>query len=113
MMVSGIKLFINSVKVFYIGNLGSKVEFLDFFFVVDKEIDGEDCDCDCSNCVVQYLKLFKIDEIDVFYGFVKGWSMYVLVVMGKLDWVCDVVDEKGSIMQVILYVKVFSNGVCF
>jgi len=30
---------------------------------------------------------------------VKGWSSHVLVATGKTDWVRDVEDEKGSLMQ--------------
>lgn len=110
-MASGIKSLINSAKALYIGNSGSKAELPDLFPVVDKEIDGEDCDHDCSNCVVQYPKSFKIDETDALYGFVKGWSTHVLVATGKSDWVRDVADEKGSIMQAISHAKAPSNGV--
>ncbi|KAK4654689.1 hypothetical protein QC762_408150 [Podospora pseudocomata] len=109
-MASGIKSLINSAKALYIGNSGSKAELPDLFPVVDKEIDGEDCDRDCSNCVVQYPKSFKIDETDALYGFVKGWSTHVLVATGKSDWVRDVADEKGSIMQAISHAKAPSNG---
>lgn len=68
---------------------------------VDPEIDGEDCDHDCSSCVVKLPKGFKIDEEDQLYGHVKGWSTHVLVATGKTDWVRDVADEKGSVMEAI------------
>jgi len=44
---------------------------------------------------------FKIDEEDKLYGYVKGWSTHVLVATGKTDWVRDVADEKGSVMEAI------------
>lgn len=68
---------------------------------VDPAIDGEDCDHDCSSCVVSLPKGFKIDEDDKLYGYVKGWSTHVVVATGKMDWVRDVADEKGSVMEAI------------
>lgn len=81
---------------------------------VDPAVDGEDCDHDCSSCVVKYPKGFKIEEDDKLYGYVKGWSTHILVATGKTDWVRDVADEKGSVMEAIekkADVKP-SNGVC-
>jgi hypothetical protein len=68
---------------------------------VDPTIDGEDCDHDCESCVVSLPKGFKIDEDDKLYGYVKGWATHVLVATGKTDWVRDVADEKGSVMEAI------------
>jgi hypothetical protein len=68
---------------------------------VDPAIDGDDCDHDCSSCHVKYPKGFKIDEDDTLYGHVKGWSTHILVATGKTDWVRDVADEKGSLMEAI------------
>ncbi|EPE33030.1 Thioredoxin-like protein [Glarea lozoyensis ATCC 20868] len=68
---------------------------------VDPAVDGEDCDHDCSSCHVKYPKGFKIDEDDELYGHVKGWSTHILVATGKSDWVRDVADEKGSVMEAI------------
>ena len=85
------------------------------FLKVDPAIDGEDCDHDCDSCHVNYPRGFKIDESDKLYGYVKGWSTHVLVATGKTDWVRDVADEKGSVMEAIdkkADVKI-SNGVCF
>lgn len=110
-MASGIKSLINSAKALYIGNSGSKAELADLFPVVDKEVDGEDCDHDCDSCAVKYPKGFKIDESDELYGFVKGWSTHVLVATGKTDWVRDVADEKGSVMQALSHAKAPTNGV--
>ncbi|KAK4232474.1 Sucrase/ferredoxin-like-domain-containing protein [Podospora fimiseda] len=109
-MASGIKSLINSAKALYIGNSGSKAELSELFPVVDKEVDGEDCDRDCDNCAIQYPKGFKIDEEDKLYGFVKGWSTHVLVATGKTDWVRDVADEKGSVMQALSHEKGPTNG---
>lgn len=71
------------------------------FRKVDPAIDGEDCDHDCESCHVKYPKGFKIDEDDQLYGYVKGWSTHVVVATGKTDWVRDVADEKGSVMEAI------------
>ncbi|KAH8812012.1 Sucrase/ferredoxin-like-domain-containing protein [Xylogone sp. PMI_703] len=73
----------------------------ELFPKVDPAVDGEDCDHDCENCVVHYPKGFKVEESDKLYGHVKGWSTHVLVATGKTDWVRDVADEKGSVMQAI------------
>lgn len=85
----------------------------ELFPKVDPVVDGEDCDHDCNSCVVKYPKGFKIEEDDELYGHVKGWSTHILVATGKTDWVRDVADEKGSLMEAIekkADVKI-SNGV--
>ena len=110
-MASGFKALVNSAKKLAIGDSGSKADIDSLFPAVDKAIDGDDCDHDCASCAVQYPKNFKIDESDDLYGFVKGWSTHVLVATGKSDWVRDVADEKGSIMQAIGNSKGPSNGV--
>ena len=46
-------------------------------------------------------KGFKIDESDQLYGHVNGWATHVLVATGKTDWVRNVADEKGSVMEAI------------
>lgn len=68
---------------------------------VDAAIDGEDCDHDCSSCTIKYPAKFKIDEHDKLYGHVNGWSTHLLVATGKTDWVRDVSDEKGSVMEAV------------
>ena len=79
---------------------------------VDPAIDGEDCDHDCGTCEVQYPKGFKIDEHENLYGHVNGWATHMLVATGKTDWVKDVSDEKGSVMEAVRDCKVApSNGV--
>ncbi|KAK4039246.1 Sucrase/ferredoxin-like-domain-containing protein [Parachaetomium inaequale] len=109
-MAGAFKSLINSAKAFAMGNSGSKAELHDLFPAVDKAVDGDDCDRDCGSCSVQYPKGFKIDEGDDLYGFVKGWSTHVLVATGKTDWVRDVGDEKGSVMQAIAGAKGPTNG---
>lgn len=110
-MASALKSLINGAKSLAIGNSGSKAPLQGLFPVVDKAVDGDDCDHDCDSCSIKYPKNFKIDEGDDLYGFVKGWSTHVLVATGKSDWVRDVADEKGSVMQAIGNAKGPSNGV--
>ena len=80
---------------------------------VDPKIDGEDCDRDCESCTIKYPSKFDVNMSDELYGHVKGWSTHVLIATGKTDWVHDVADEKGSVMEAIekrgLTPK---NGVC-
>jgi hypothetical protein len=73
----------------------------DLFPKVDPTVDGHNCDHDCESCEVRLPKGFKINEDDDLYGHVKGWSTHLLVATGKTDWVRDVGDEKGSVMQAI------------
>jgi len=112
-MSFGLNSVINAAKSLAIGDSGSKATIDSLFPAVDKVVDGEDCDHDCDSCAIQYPKGFKIDETDELYGFVKGWSTHVLVATGKSDWVRDVADEKGSVMQAIGNAKGPSNGVRF
>jgi hypothetical protein len=88
----------------------SKTE--DLFPVTDPAIDGDDCLHDCSTCSVKYPRKFEIDETEELYGHVKGWSTHLVVATGKTDWVRDVADEKGSIMEAVERGSVQpSNGV--
>ncbi|KAL8948779.1 MAG: hypothetical protein Q9222_005058 [Ikaeria aurantiellina] len=68
---------------------------------VDPAIDGEDCDHDCESCSIKYPAKFKIDEDEKLYGYVNGWATHMLVATGKTDWVRDVSDEKGSVMEAV------------
>ena len=65
------------------------------------EIDGEECLRDCESCTVHLPRSFKIDEDDKLFGEIKGWSRHLVVATGKTDWVRDVADEKGSVMEAI------------
>ena len=68
---------------------------------VDPSVDGVDCDHDCESCHTKYPKGWKIDEDDKLYGHVNGWDTHMLVATGKTDWVRDVQDEKGSVMEAV------------
>lgn len=73
----------------------------DLFPTTDPTIDGDDCLHDCMTCTVKYPRKFDIDETEELYGHVKGWSTHLIVATGKTDWVRDVADEKGSIMEAV------------
>ncbi|KAF2493159.1 hypothetical protein BU16DRAFT_551134 [Lophium mytilinum] len=67
----------------------------------DPASDGDECVHDCSSCTIKYPSKFAIDEDEELYGHVKGWSTHLIVATGKSDWVRDVADEKGSIMEAV------------
>ncbi|MCJ1397841.1 hypothetical protein MMC11_001037 [Xylographa trunciseda] len=73
---------------------------------VDPAVDGEDCERDCESCTIHYPAKFSIDEEEKLYGMVKGWATHMLVATGKTDWVRDVEDEKGSVMEAVGKCKV-------
>lgn len=51
---------------------------------------------------------------DKMYGNVNGWATHLLVATGKTDWVRDVADERGSLMEAIEKGGIVpSNGVGF
>ena len=64
-------------------------------------VDGEECLHDCETCTINLPRGFKIDEDDKLFGEIKGWSRHLIVATGKTDWVRDVADEKGSVMEAI------------
>ncbi|KAI9700082.1 MAG: hypothetical protein M1836_002616 [Candelina mexicana] len=68
---------------------------------VDPAVDGPDCDHDCESCFVNFPAKWSIDETDQLYGHVNGWATHLLVATGKSDWVRDVEDEKGSVMEAL------------
>jgi hypothetical protein len=78
----------------------------------DPAVDGDDCTHDCESCHVKYPRGFKVEESDLLYGHVKGWSTHVIVATGKSDWVRDVEDEKGSVMEAFGKATSPGNGVC-
>ncbi|KAI6888342.1 sucrase/ferredoxin-like family protein [Hortaea werneckii] len=67
----------------------------------DPAIDGDECLHDCASCSIQYPRKFAIDEDDKLYGEIKGWNRHLLVATGKTDWVRDVEEEKGSVMEAV------------
>ncbi|KAI1327368.1 Sucrase/ferredoxin-like-domain-containing protein [Xylariaceae sp. FL0255] len=92
------------------GGESTAADMADLFTATQKEVDGEDCDHDCESCHVSYPRGFKIDESDVLYGQVKGWSTHVVVATSKTDWVRSVEDEKGSVMEAFGKADGPSNG---
>lgn len=81
------------------------------FQSTDPLIDGEDCLHDCTSCTEELPRKWQIDEEDKLYGHVNGWQTHLIVGTGKRDWVRDVVDEKGSLMQAVGKVGLeLSNG---
>lgn len=86
----------------------------DLFTKVDPAVDGEECLHDCASCTVRYPARFEIEQEDELYGHVKGWATHVLVATGKTDWVRDIADEKGSVMEAVERSGIEpSNGVRF
>ena len=89
----------------------TKASEANLFPKVDPEVDGQDCDHDCASCTIKYPAKFSIDEDDKLYGHVKGWATHLLVATGKTDWVRDVEDEKGSVMEAVGRAHKPLNGV--
>lgn len=71
------------------------------FPTTDAAVDGDECLHDCSSCTVKYPRKFEIDETEELFGHVKGFNTHLIVATGKTDWVRDVADEKGSIMEAV------------
>ena len=67
----------------------------------DPSVDGDKCQHDCSSCTVHLPSKFSIDEDDKLYGHVKGWDTHLIVGTGKTDWVRDVTDETGTVMEAV------------
>lgn len=71
------------------------------FPVVTKEDDGDDCDRDCDACP-GYPRSFEkigIDTDDKLWGSIKKYSTHVIVATGETDWIRDVDQIDGSVMQ--------------
>lgn len=64
-------------------------------------IDGEDCLHDCASCTIKYPSKFSIDQDAKLYGHVDEWSTHLVVATGKTDWVREVANEKGSVMEAV------------
>ncbi|KAI9838279.1 MAG: hypothetical protein M1819_005547 [Sarea resinae] len=105
-MSSSLKSFIKSgASLFTPSSLSTNLAKQDLntlFPSVDPAIDGEDCIHDCLSCTIKYPKKWSIDEEEEIYGHVKGWATQLLVATGKADWVRDVEDEKGSVMEALV-----------
>ena len=78
----------------------------------DPAIDGDECLHDCESCSVKLPSKWSIDEDEKLYGHINEWSTHLIVATGKTDWVRDVEDEKGSVMEAVGKSKVKpTNGV--
>lgn len=71
------------------------------FPTVSTSTDGPDCLADCSSCTIHYPAKWSIDESDELYGHVQGWATHLLIATGKSDWVRDIADERGSLMEAV------------
>ncbi|KAK5944479.1 hypothetical protein PMZ80_003761 [Knufia obscura] len=81
------------------------------FAQTDPKVDGEDCLHDCASCTESLPRKWSIDEEDKLYGHVNGWETHLVIGTGKTDWVRDVTDENGSLMQAVGKLGVeLSNG---
>lgn len=112
-MATGFKSLFEGAKKLATGGDGASAgpaPMADLFRGVDAAVDGDDCLHDCDSCTVKYPRGFKVEEADLLYGHVKGWSTHMLVATGKTDWVRDVADEKGSVMQAVDKAEKPSNG---
>ena len=113
-MSFGFRSLIDGAKKLAINGKGStSAPITELFAKADPAIDGDDCSHDCSTCHIHYPRSFKIDHDDCLYGFVKGWSTHLIVATGKSDWVRDVADEKGSVMEAVNGASNPTNGVSF
>lgn len=100
-MSTALNSLFNTARQKIIGSTTHFTSIESLFPKVDPAIDGDDCDHDCDSCNISFPRGFKIEEGHHLYGQVKGWSQHVLVATGKTDWVRDVADEKGSVMEAI------------
>ena len=90
----------------------SKAPESELFPKTDPSIDGEECLHDCDSCTIKYPRKWAIDEDLKLYGGIDAWSTHLIVATGKTDWVRDVADEKGSVMEAVEASSVQpSNGV--
>ncbi|CCX34872.1 Sucrase/ferredoxin-like-domain-containing protein [Pyronema domesticum] len=78
------------------------------FPVVDKDEDGENCNHDCEACPVVggsgYGKAFDkigVETKDKLWGGIKGYATHVIVATGETDWIRDVEEIKGSVMEAL------------
>ncbi|CRK19992.1 hypothetical protein BN1708_003271 [Verticillium longisporum] len=89
---------------------GGATPMLDLFPKTDPAVDGDECSHDCESCHIKYPRGFKIETEDALYGVQKGFSTHLLVATGKTDWVREIEDEEGSVMEAIGKAAARSNG---
>lgn len=110
-MALGFRSLLDSAKKLAINGPGSKPTPLETIFPkTDPAVDGDECLHDCDSCTIKYPRNFKVELDDNLYGAVRGWSTHMLVATGKTDWVRDIADEKGSVMEAVNKVAAPSNG---
>ena len=78
-----------------------KAQMYKLFPKTDPLVDGEECLRDCDSCTRKYPARFSIDEADELFGKVDRWDTHLIVATGKDDWIRDVADERGSIMEAV------------
>lgn len=78
-----------------------KAQIYKLFPKTDLAVDGEHCIHDCESCSLRYPANFSIDEDDELFGKVDKWDTHLVVATGKDDWVRDVADDAGSIMEAV------------
>ena len=83
------------------GEFAKATKTADLFPTTDPAIDGDDCLHDCASCSIKYPPKFDFYETEELYGNVNCFNTHLLVATGKSDWVRDVADEKGSIMEAV------------
>ncbi|EWC45277.1 hypothetical protein DRE_06004 [Drechslerella stenobrocha 248] len=69
-----------------------------------------DCDQECHSCTIKYPANFKVEEGRDLWQTGKEWATHIIIATGKSDWVRDVSDEKGSLMEAISEAKKPTNG---
>lgn len=82
----------------------ASVQVAELFPVVNPAVDGEECLKDCDSCPNEYPRSFTrigIDEEDKLWGKVNKYDVHAVVATGRTDWLRDVVEEEGSIMQAL------------
>ena len=78
-----------------------KAQMYKLFPKTDPAVDGEECIRDCESCTWKYPANFSIDEQDELFGNIDRWDTHLIVATGKDDWIRDVADEQGSIMEAV------------
>lgn len=104
------KSLIDSAKKLALGTTGA-APCNELFTKTDPAVDGDECTHDCDSCHIKYPRGFKIETEDKFYGLIQGWSTHVLIATGKTDWVREIADEKGSVMEAFEKADKPNNGV--
>lgn len=73
------------------------------FPLVSKEVDGDNCDRDCEGCP-GYGRAFEkigIETDTELWGETKEYANHIIVATGETDWIRDVGDIKGSVMEAL------------